>query len=304
MTIGDAAARPDTGVHWELPVLIPVGHDSEGRAKHAFFVTPWWPEPCEHSLLYQWYWVGEWDAQAMTWTPDHDEPRLLDVGGFFTGVTASRTQDGRTLLWTIAQDLLSEEEHARRGWAGSAGLPVEVWFDDGDLRIAPARELKSLRDGTVVDLVAEPDVPLPGFLPVAAGPTAEIEVMVDLPLSGSVEIAVRATSGADPAAVVVVTRTSPTTGRVDVVRPHGREPARQHRVGEDLRLPGHEAVRLHAYLDHSMVEVYVQNHRSVTTRAWAAQGADDSGWVRVAGGARLTSLRVWALREAVVTESR
>jgi sucrose-6-phosphate hydrolase SacC (GH32 family) len=304
LAIGDATSRPDTGVHWELPVLVPVGHDADGRPKHAFFVTPWWPEPCEHSLLYAWYWVGTWDAGAATWTPDHDDPRLLDVGGFFTGVTASRTSDGRTLLWTVAQDLLSEDEHTRRGWAGNAGLPVEVWFRDGDLCVAPVRELASLRESVVVDLTGGASSSLPDMVPVHAGPTAELELTAQVPVGGSVEVAVRAPAGEHPAVLVVVTRTGVESGRVEVLRPGSLEPSREHRHSDDLRLDRDGPVRVRAFVDHSMVEVYVQEHRSVTTRAWARDDDDDAGWVRAAGGASLTSVRVWRLEETVVDEDR
>lgn len=304
LAIGDASSRPDTGVHWELPVLVPVGHDAEGRQKHVFFMTPWWPEPCEHSLLYAWYWIGDWDPGTATWIPDHDAPRLLDVGGFFTGVTASVAPDGRVLLWTIAQDLLSEEEHARRGWAGNAGLPIEVSFRHGDLRVTPARELTALRGRTVLDLIASPSASMPDRITVAAGPAAELHIEADVPVGGSVDLAVRAPAGADPAVLVVVTRTGASTGRLDVVRAGAAEPARAHRSGEDLHLAPDEPVRLHAFLDHSMVEVYVQNHRSVTSRAWARDGDGDAGWVRAADGARLTAVKAWTMQDATVVEDR
>lgn len=304
LMVGDATSRPDTGVHWELPVLVPVGRDADGRLKHAFFITPWWPQPCEHSLLYAWYWVGTWDAGTATWTPDHDDPRLLDVGGFFTGVTASRTPDGRTLLWTVSQDLLSDHEHARRGWAGNAGLPVEIWFRDGDVCVAPVRELASLRESLALDLVEGPSSRLPDTIPVSAGPTAELELTAHVPAGGSVELAVRAPAGEDPAVLVVVTRTGVASGRIEVIRRGSTEPARLHRCGDDLRIDPDGHLRLRAFVDHSMVEVYVQEHRSVTTRAWARDGDDDAGWVRAAGGAALTSLRVWRLHEAVVAEDR
>lgn len=303
LAVGDATTRPDTGVMWELPVLLPVGHDEAGRAKHALFVTPWWPGPCEHSLLHEWYWVGTWDATTATWTPDHEEPRELDLGGFFTGVTGSVTPDGRTLLWTIAQDLLPEKEHTARGWAGNAGLPVTIRYADGDLRVAPVEELTTLREEPVVDLRAGDSTPAaePGRVVVDAGPMVEIEIEADVPVGGAVEVAVRAPSSDDAAVLLTVARTTPTTGRIAVRRAAATEPHRTERGG-DVDLPAGEPVRVRVLVDHSMVEAYVQDRRSVTTRAWARPGDGDRGHVTVTGGAALQRLTVWPLRSAVVTE--
>lgn len=318
LALGDARARPDTGVMWELPVLLPVGDDEAGRPKHALFVTPWWPEPCEHSLLHEWYWVGTWDAASATWTPDHEDPRELDLGGFFTGVTGSVTPDGRTLLWTIAQDLLPEEEHTARGWAGNAGLPVTIRYADGDLRVAPVEELTALREVPVVDLRADASTrpgldgsPAAAFAPpehgaattvaVDVGPMVEVDLEADVPVGGAVEVAVRAPSSDDPAVLLTVARTTPTAGRITVRRPGGMEPHRTERGG-DVDLPADEPVRVRVLVDHSMVEAYVQDRRSVTTRAWARPGDGDRGHVAVTGGATLRRLTVWPLRSAVVAE--
>lgn len=298
IAVGDARSRPDTGVMWELPVLLPVGADAAGRRKHALFVTPWWPEPCEHSLLHAWYWVGTWDAELATWHPDHEEPRELDLGGFFTGVTGSVTEDGRTLLWTITQDLLAEEEHTRRGWAGNAGLPVTIRYADGDLRVAPVEELTALREPPVVELAGDG---LPAAVVLDAGPMVEVLALAEVPLGGTIEVAVREPASGAAAVRLTVTRTGPTAGRVAVLRPGAPEPGRAERGGE-VELPLDAPVPLRVLLDHSMVEAYVAEHRSVTTRAWARPGDGDRGAVRVTGGARLRELTVWPLRSAVVAE--
>ncbi|MCL3861220.1 GH32 C-terminal domain-containing protein [Actinotalea sp. K2] len=302
LMVGDHAARPETGVAWELPVLLPVGCDGDGRRKHALFVTPWWPTPCEHSLLYEWYWVGEWDASTATWSPDHEEPRLLDLGGFFTGVTGSVTPDGRTLLWTVTQDLLSEDEHIRRGWAQNAGVPMEIRYVDGDLRVAPVRELTALREPAAVRRGAD-DLSQVRTVAVDAGPMLDLEVVADVPVGGVIQVDLRVDEQGAAAVRLVVERTGEGVGRITVVRQGATEPHRVLRSGEVI-LPPAQDVRLQVLVDHSMVEAFVQGRRSVTTRAWAGPQERDLGAVAVEGGAQLKRTTVWPMRPAVVQERR
>lgn len=296
LMVGDCAARPDTGVHWELPVLLPVGPDAEGRAKHAFFITPWWPTPTEHSLRFEWYWVGSWDPTTATWTPDHDEPRLIDFGGHFTGVTGSVDSGGRTLLWTITQDLLSDAEHSRRGWAGNAGLPVSIRYSDGDLLVEPVAELAALREAPVLEV----DSGVPAWT-WDAGPMYEVALVADVPRGARVEVGIR--SGDGVAAVTVgVERTAANAGRIWVHRPAGGDPVRDD-CGGPFRITPGEAVRLRVFVDQSMVEAYVQEHRSVTTRAFSRAGAGDLGTVSGVGDVLVRHLTVWPLQAAPVKQS-
>jgi sucrose-6-phosphate hydrolase SacC (GH32 family) len=291
LAIGDAVARPETGVMWELPLLLPVGPGPDGRPRHALFVTPWWPVPTEHSLLHEWYWVGTWDAATATWRPEHDEPRELDHGGWLTGVTGSLPPDGRTLLWSITQDLLGDDEHRRRRWAGNAGVPLQVHYADGDLHVAPIDEITALRAATVCEV--QPDAE--GSWTWDAGPSYEIRAELSLPPGARARIGLR-----DGAARMLLHRADEDTVEVTVERPHGSEPnrtrrSRSARVRDDL-------VQLQVLVDHSVIEAFVAGH-PVTTRVWARPFHGETGTLAT-DGARLRSLQVEVLDAAPVAEDR
>ena len=290
LAIGDAVSRPDTGVMWELPVLVPVGSGDDGRPRHALIVTPWWPVPTEHSLLHAWYWVGTWDATTATWTPEHPEPRDLDHGGWLTGVTSSLHPDGRTLLWSITQDLLGDEEHRRRRWAGSAGVPLQVRYADGDLEVAPIDEIATLRAEPVPTVLREEDT-----LTWEAGPSWELETTLVLPVGSRASLCVRG-----GAARIVLERSGEQTLTCTVHRPGATEPNRVERTW-NRRVTGDE-IPLRVLVDHSVVEAFVAG-QVITTRAWSTGHTFETATLRCAR-AELPDVRVHRLDAAPVGQDR
>ncbi|HBX81261.1 MAG TPA: hypothetical protein DEG88_13035 [Propionibacteriaceae bacterium] len=286
---GDYARRPDTGVMWELPSLVPLGAGPDGRPRHIFLATPWWPGDCEHSLQYQWYWIGVWDPATLTFTPEHDEPRTLDVGGYLTGGTPSRTPDGRILVWSITQDLLDSAEHRRRGWAGSAGVPLHLSLGpDNALRIAPAAEVKALRQEP---LRIDNSVSSTRF---DHGPMWDLELDLDLPVGSECSISLRQPAGGRPATMLKVVRSGKETVRVEVAGPVARGIRRataDHPAGSPL------PVRVLA--DHSMVEAFVGEALSITTRAWTT--LSEVCRIDVDAGAAILHGQVWPMRRARMT---
>jgi sucrose-6-phosphate hydrolase SacC (GH32 family) len=151
LLVGDATRYPASGVMWELPVLLPVGRGADGALRHALFVAPWWAGPSEHHLQHVWHWIGTWDPRAAQFRPDHDEPREFDGGGHLTGPSGTVLEDGRSILWTIAQDKRSAADQFASAWAHNAGLPIELGLSaSGSLAVRPVAELALLRDEQLV----------------------------------------------------------------------------------------------------------------------------------------------------------
>lgn len=288
LLVGDVTRHPGTGVMWELPSLVPVGTGSDGHARHALLVSPWWGGPSEHWLQHQWYWIGRWDPSAAAFHPDHEDPRPLDVGGYFTGGTPLRHPDGRVLVWSITQDLQTEVAHLRQGWAGSAGTPLRIALGpDDDLRFAYPEELAALRTGRAA-------VDPAGF---EIGPMWELDAALDLPVGGRARVVVR--EGADGVAAVTLSVTRPEPGALEVElagpAPRGvRRRRLPHVEGEPL------PVRV--LVDHSVVEALVAERVSLTTRAWS--NGSERGRVEVAGGGGLLGADLWRLRAASMDSSR
>lgn len=292
LLVGDVAARPDTGVMWELPALVPVGVDSTGQMKHLFLATPWWPSSTEHSLQHQWCWIGVWDPGCAVFTPDSSEPKSLDIGGYLTGATPSRTEDGRTLVWSITQDLLPETEHRERGWAGCAGVPLEVSIGpDDSLAIQPISELSMLRREPVDLPVGLRDVELD------VGPMGEMDLKIELPVGGGIRASWRT---ADDGSDGVVLDLSRDQRGVVVVTVDG--PAARGRRRAEHQTPVRSLVRLRIVWDHSVVEAFVDHAISVTTRAWSP--SSDTWRIALRDGASIRTSAAWPLAAAVMRRRR
>lgn len=84
----------------------------------------------------------------MRFTPDHEEPQLIDLGDFhFTGPSGMvDPKTGRKLIFTIAQGVRTSEINYYSGYAHNAGIPLSIFLrEDGRLGIMPIEELELLR---------------------------------------------------------------------------------------------------------------------------------------------------------------
>lgn len=269
---------------WELPVLLPI-KDDQGEQRHVFLVCPWWQEVPPERVVEVVYWVGRWDGEAASFTPDHAEPRRFDCGRHFTGPSGNVLSDGRTILWSITQDGRSQEVQRRGAWAHNAGLPLELSLSrQGDLSIRPIRELAGLRAELLVDLQ-------PGSAPPRAGGMAiEVDLRAWIPPAGELRLRLLDPTGELLAEIQVDTTSlgvvRPGAAAYDVWRPVTQD------SGPVAITDGE--VRLRAFVDHSMVEVYLNESRSLTTRIDVTAGPPVLE--PVAGhGARIASCRVWRL---------
>lgn len=269
-SLGELHAAP-LGEMWELPVLLPV-QTPAGVRRHVLLVCPWWAEVPPGEVVEVWHWVGTWDAGQATFSPDHAEPRRFDFGRHFTGPSGCLTEDGRTILWSIAQDGRTDAEHELWGWAHNAGLPLELALgEDGHLEVSPVRELSVLRQEELAD---------------ATGRHLELEVLVEVGTSGSVRLSL-----CGGAATLEVS-----AARFRVERPGAAAYDCWHPAeADDAPPPGPGRHVLRVFLDGSMLEAYLDRRWSLTTRVAAAS---DGVGLTCAGDGRVESLRAWRLRAA------
>ncbi|MGV9194080.1 glycoside hydrolase family 32 protein [Microbacterium sp. MC2] len=287
--VGDSRSLPETGVMWELPSLVPVGRG--GSRRHALLVTPWWPSPTEHSLQHQWYWLGRWDPDSGTFVADDSTPRDLDFGGYFTGATPSFHPDGRTLVWSISQDLRSEADHHRAGWAGHAGVPLEVDLSCDRLVPSPVAELAALR-GEPQTLAFES-----GSVTIDVGPMWDLELDVKIEAGAEVGVAVRLDDQGGAAARVSVVRSAEGVASVIVEGPAERGVRRL-----DLDHAEGALMRLRILADHSALEVFIDGGGMFTTRAWSR--GSDAVRIKATEGAHVAHSVVHPLRAARMTSGR
>jgi len=281
----DRGRHPGVGEMWELPVLLPV-RTPDGRQRHVLLVCPWWARVPDGQIVEVLHWVGTWSPDSCSFVPDHEEPRRFDYGRHFTGPSGYGTSDGRTVLWSIAQDGRSATERLRTGWAHHAGLPLQLGLDDsGRLTVAPVSELATLRQA----LVGE-STPDDGWTVTLASGLAQVEVTVETALTGTGELTLEVAGDAGTEALVRVS-----AERLVLERPLAPAYDVWHPATCDVGPPpgsGERTVRL--FLDGALLELYVDDRTSLTTRL-PPTGPPPTLVLRSSAGAHVIRWRAWHL---------
>ncbi|WP_235332225.1 hypothetical protein [Paenibacillus terrae] len=140
-------------------MLLPLGTDSRGKQKYIFMINP--HEKPEHVPpandvqrdVEVFYWIGTWDRANFKFIPDQEAPSKMDVGdGYLTAESGLVTPDGRTVVFSMVQNVRTPQAEYQSGWAHNLALPVSLSLDKHDkLHIQPIKELQSLRGKKRVD---------------------------------------------------------------------------------------------------------------------------------------------------------
>ena len=286
----DAKKYPGFEKTFELPVLLPVGKGRDGRERHVFL---------NDIGAQSYYWTGVFDPATARFTPDSEAPRVFDLGeGHFSGPSGFvDPRTGRSIVMSIAQGERSAQIDWEAGWAHNAGLPVEMKLGaDGDLRLKPIDELKSLRGEPLLSLRDTTPAAASSALSRVGGDVLEIELEL-APAAGSPGkrglVLRKSPDGREQTAIYA--DTAARRFEIDRSRSTLDPDMRSFGVqGGAFELAG-EPLRLRVYLDRSMIEAYVNERKSLTSRVFPARldalGLD----LLAAPGDRVRSLTVWPL---------
>jgi sucrose-6-phosphate hydrolase SacC (GH32 family) len=286
----DAQRHPGFESTFELPVLLPIGKGSDGRPRHVFLTDV-------KAQVY--YWIGVFDSATARFVPDTEAPRVFDLGDHHfsgpSGFVDPRT--GRTIVFSITQGERSAQDEWASGWAHNAGLPVTLALGpDDDLRLAPIDEVARLRQDLLLDVVDVTPAAAAARLAGIEGDVLEVELEL-APAPGNVArrgLVVRKTPDDAEHTDLVV---DAARQRFEVDRTHTTldAGARSRGVqGGPFDLRG-EHLRLRVFLDRSMVEAYLNERKSITSRMYPSR-PDATGLGLIAAPAdRVVRLRVWRM---------
>ncbi|AZK45768.1 GH32 C-terminal domain-containing protein [Paenibacillus lentus] len=262
----DIQKFPYLGPIWELPVLLPLGSDKHGVNKHLLLVSP----VGEGADVEVFYWIGQIDKQNLSFIPDEEEPQLIDVGDFhFTGPSGMvDPKTGRKIIFTIAQGDRTSELEYKSGWAHNGGLPLSVYLrDDGRLGIEPIQELQSLRGNQRISLRDKSMAEVNVLLKDVHGDMLEIQLEIEPGSAKQFGIKVRRTpEGEEETLLYYDSSQSMFLADRTKTTLHPGEKCGGIQGGK-LELLG-ENLKLHIYLDRSMVEAYANGLKSLTTRVY------------------------------------
>lgn len=297
---GNATTYPLTGQVWELPQLLPLGTSG----KHIFMINPAKMAQTERQSRYTWYWIGTWNPTTAQFTPDNAAPTLMDVGDHFTGPAAFTAPDGRTIIHTISQGRRTATMDYNAGYAHNFGLPMSVYLrGDGKLGVEPISELQTLRGTQLVNITTDTTFASANTtLSSIIGDMLEIDMELAPGTANEVGMSLRRSPGVEEETVVYYKKSS-TELWVNRTKSSLNPDVDKWYQGGVADI-GTENVKLHIYIDRSMVEAYLNGIKALTTRAYPTR-SDAKGLQLYADANSNTvtvkSLKVWAMNSAYPT---
>jgi sucrose-6-phosphate hydrolase SacC (GH32 family) len=250
----DFAQNQELGHVWELPVMLPLRDEGGNVVCHCLLLCDC---QIEGERVETYYFLGNWDGKNRKFEKLHEKARLVDLGkGVFTGPSGFVTPDGRSVVFTIAQGCMGFRAEQEAGWAHNGGMPVELFWNGNGLGVRPIRETESLRKALLVD---GQNIPAEEMNPLLAH-------------NGGNMLCLELTAGGDEASVLLCggeqrleIRYDREEKRLMVLDGEEREIGRYRGTVDDVDI-GSEPIRFTCYLDHSLLEVYVNEVKSVSLR--------------------------------------
>lgn len=273
------------GRMWECPSLLNLGD------KRALLISI--QTAREDRPSYTVYHSGPFEDERFV----SESQGILVHGGYFYAPQAMHLDDGRYVLWGWLRE--GREQHAveEAGWAGVMSLPLAVSAGpDGRLAVEPVRELQALRrkHWHYGDLAIEPEPA--ALLDDVRGNC--LEISAEFELTGDEEFGLLlccSPDGQEQTRLVyqsalgqIVIEREDSSLSLDVDRGNGAAP---------VDLSADEPLKLHIFLDRSVIEVFVNGGRSCLASRIYPLRPDSLGIGLFArsGSVKLKSLDIWKL---------
>nr|BAA24360.1 cycloinulo-oligosaccharide fructanotransferase [Niallia circulans] len=300
--VSDRSLYPELGTVWELPVLLPLGTDSTGKKKHIFIINP--HEKPEHVPpakdvqrdVEVYYWIGTWDRDNFRFIPDREAPSKMDVGdGYLTAESGLVTPDGRTVVFSMVQNVRTPQAEYQSGWAHNLALPVALSLDEHDeLRIEPIQELQSLRGNKLADISDKNLESANQLIKDIKGDMLEIVMEIDPGEAQKFGLKVRRSENGQEETLIYYDK-SDSTFNVDRTKSSIDPDVRVDGIqGGYVNLDG-ENLKLHIFLDRSVVEAFANYKKKLTTRVYVGRYDSLGLQIWADGDITVKSMEVWAM---------
>ena len=237
------------------------------------------------------YYVGDYDSNNDRFLPDN-HGRMTWVDNTYFAPEALVDGNGRQIMWAWLTDNPAGEE--AKGWSGVYGLPRSLWLgDDGTLRMAPVKELRTLRcrekNWNSITLGDGNTKILEGVV----GDCCELEIIVKSATAKKYGVKVRAAAGGEEETLLYYD-----AEMQQLCCDSTRSGTDGRRVLEQapLELKEGESLVLRVFVDKSVVEVYANDRQAIGRRVYP--GREDSlGMILFADGgqAEIASVKAWEM---------
>ena len=312
---------PEQGAHWECVIMLPISSKDGSIKKWILFDCPQYT--VDGYVVDCYYWIGNFNKTTCEFEPDDHKPRLFDLGkGIYTGQTGfcylteeevaqgKSYQDGRSILFGLSQGKSAgTEQNIWSGWAHSLAMPVELHLDtDGTTVLRePLQEIESLYDETLFECndVNKSCSVINSDIDNIRGDALRIDATIKLtPTKSEYSSGLYVRYNKN----VVDTRTERTAITIDqegvfINRAQSSEVGYVDHGDTNKYHTNQKEFNLTILLDRSLLEVYVDNKITFTTRIYPKYGNSDFlHFFDNNGGLKVTNLKITNFKSAYYDE--
>lgn len=312
---------PEQGKHWECCIMLPISTEDKSVTKYIFMDSPQYTQ--QGFVVDTYYWIGTFNKDTCRFIPDDPKPRLFDHGmGIFTGQTGftyltdeerasgiTNYEDGHSIIYAIAQGKSAgTDQNKVAGWAHNFAMPVEIYLapNGRDVIRRPVEAISSLYKEVLFDYEGSelPASSLADMLRDVRSDMYQIEAEFTLAPEGGYE------SG-------IYVRYNPTTNFMGTERTAIKFTDNKVYIdrtkstlltyidkGDTWILPTEERTfKVRILVDRSLLEVYVNEVATFTTRIYPRYG--DSDYISLFdnnGNMKITKFKVTQMKGCFLDE--
>lgn len=272
----------DFGYMWECPNMIKVSED-----KYAFIFSPQGLESEEfkNQNIYQsGYVVGTLDLEKVE-LKDHSEFKELDMGfDFYAPQVFSHDNKNIMFGWIGMPDKDGEYPTSEQGWMYSLTMPRILEYKDNELYQRPLDEMKNLRQDQVVEIK---DFTCDEYKLNLNSRSAEVLLNLEMKESNYTEIKFKFNDEYilltydKKSEMCIIDRNNMNFGGKGVRK---------------FKLKAEEELKLHMFIDSSVMEIYYQDGLEVTTLMYFPKEEQLEVEIRNDNKLKINELNMWNLR--------
>jgi beta-fructofuranosidase len=269
-----------TGTMWECPNFL----DFDERRALILSVQDHPARP-----LFVAYFTGRYEEEKFI----PETQGVLVHGAYFYAPQVMRADDGRCIMWGWLMEGRNHRHALEAGWSGVMSIPIHVSMSsDGKMALEPVKELENLRQEHhhFEDLEIAS-----GFerLENIRGDTLEILLQFEPDEETEMGIILRASQDGQEQTRVIF-QASQHQLVIERVNPSPDVDIDTHVA--PLSLEPHQPLTIHLFLDHSILEVFVDRQVCMASRIYPAdETSDQIGLFSKNGTVNIISLDIWKL---------
>lgn len=272
------------GNFWEMPVMVQFDN-----GKYALVVqnTP------EGTPARTMYWIGDYTNNSFT--PDHYNPKYLEVINGFLSPTVFKEQDGKIIAVGIIPDEVNAEHHLNVGWANLFSLTQEWSLNNqNEIEIKPHENLADLRKSELFSGVINVSESESNYLSSLSSKHYEISAQIDMGTSSEFGFILGRTPNAEEYVTLGYNATTQ-EWFIDTTKSSLSDLVRRDLRKGIAEMNNSQLFDLRIFVDGSVIEAFIDDQHHFTGRFFPTFKNADGIDVYSKGGSAQANLTIYSL---------